>query len=77
MRSRNRLHKSKLTQFSNWLEWHGWTPEKTKGLYEVMRKRKGDELLLVYDRNEAKEHYTTYDVSERELSRWLNQRKVG
>jgi len=76
-RSRNRLHKTKLKEFSDWLLWHGWAPEKCKGFYEVLRMRHPDqkELLLVYDRNDAKEHYTTFGISNDMLNKFLRLKR--
>jgi len=39
MRSRSQLHKTKLSQFANWLKDNGWKEEFILGNYEVARFR--------------------------------------
>jgi len=82
MRSRSTLHKSKLDDFAQWLERRGWQHEEPLG-YEVLRMRWPKELpplstsmlLLVYRKNEVKEHYTTYGIAQDLLIQWLRERK--
>ena len=74
MRSRSRLHKSKLSEFKSWLESRDWNEEPTKDFYEVLRMKRMGETLLVHRRNDVKEHYTTWGASDRELSVWLRKR---
>ena len=71
-RSRCRLHKSKLGEFAGWLESIGWNQEKTKGDYEVLRMRNSGykDPLIVYDRNVAPEHYTTFGISDKFFSKF-------
>lgn len=74
-RSRCTLHKSKLNDFKKWLESFGWTQEETKGGYEALRMRHNDHgVLLIYDRNDAKEHYTTFGAGNRLVNTWLRKR---
>ena len=69
------LHKSKLEDFAQWLEGRGWEHEETGG-YEVLRMRwKKDGPLIVYEKNEAKEHYTTFGIGQALLIQWLRERK--
>ena len=60
MADRCLLHKNSLEDFKNWLIKDGWTIEPTKGEWEVLRARKSNHKnpLIIYDRLEAKEHYT-------------------
>ncbi len=59
MAVRNLLHKNKLDDFRQWLIKEGWVIEPTKGDYEVLRARKGNKPpLIVYARNNIKEHVT-------------------
>ena len=70
------LHKSKLDDFKSWLEGRGWTNEKTKGEYEVLRMGWPKEPpLIVYTKNDAKEHYTTYGISEVLVKQFIKERK--
>ena len=76
-RSRCTLHKSKLGDFTQWLLARGWNVEVPKGDYEVLRMRLANDyktILLVYDRNNAKEHYTTFGVGDRMMRKWLRER---
>lgn len=59
MATRNLLHKNKLDDFKRWLVKDGWKIEPTKGLYEVLRARKGNKRpLIIYARDNSKEHVT-------------------
>ena len=71
------LHKSKLADFIQWLKNRGWKPEITKGHYEVLRMRwsETEPPLIVYEKNEAKEHYTTFGIGQDLLIQWLRERK--
>ena len=53
MSNRNTLHKSKLVDFKNWLIKNGWILEDCKGDYEVVRARKNNKLLLIYDNHRS------------------------
>lgn len=78
MRSRCRLHKTKLCYFVTYLKGLGWQEAKLTSCWEVLRmkhpKYKG--VLLVYDRIEAKEHFTTHGIAEELLSQWLREMKT-
>lgn len=80
MRSRGRLHKTKLPTFTEWLEARGWVKQDTKDYYEVLRMRwpndKSVEPLLVHKKMEVKEHYTTWGISETLLSQWFRETKT-
>jgi len=79
MRTRSDLHKSKLVYFKTWLRGLGWEESRPKGFYEVLRMThdKYSGVLLVYDRNEAKEHYTTFGISDELLHQWLREKQRG
>lgn len=73
MRSRNLLHKSKLELFKKWLVDNNWVIEETKGAYEVLRARHVDTKLplLLYDRDNSIEHYTTEGVAYHMAKRFV------
>lgn len=74
--SRSRLHKSKLMEFRKWLESRGYSQESTKGVYEVLRMRFDKKnLLLVYTKNDSKQHYTTHGLADDMLDIWFNEKK--
>jgi DNA-directed RNA polymerase subunit RPC12/RpoP len=59
--SRNTLHRSKLGDFREWLKGDGWEMEQINGDYEVLRARKGQRQLLIYDRDGG-DHYSYADT---------------
>ena len=58
MAERCLLHKNKLEHFKWWLSSRGYEIQPVKGLYEVLRAKKDRDTVIVYHRNEAKEHLT-------------------
>ena len=75
MASKCMLHKSKLDEFKEWLVLRGYSQEKTKGIFEVLRMRfDKSNILIVYDRIEAKEHYTTHGLAEDMLKIWFKEK---
>ena len=73
--SSNLLNKSKLNEIKEWLKSIGGKNEKTKCDYEVLRMRHPDhEILLIYDRNNAVEHYTTFGIGSRLVRQWIHKR---
>lgn len=79
MRSRCTLHKTKLAEFQTFCESQGWQAQPPKGAYEILRMRHADrrDPLIVHDRLEAKEHYTTWGESSRMLTRFIRTKKVA
>lgn len=57
-KSRCLLHKNKLELFANWLKDNGYNVVETKGIYEVLRATKDKETVIIFTRDNAKEHYT-------------------
>ena len=49
-----------------------------KGAYEVLRMRHVErrDPLIVHDRDDATEHYTTWGNSARELAKFMRRRRV-
>jgi hypothetical protein len=57
--SRNLLHKTKLEAFKEWLEENGIEHRPARGDYQVLQvKTKNGQWQCVFDRLDAKEHYT-------------------
>ena len=70
------LHKSKLNEFREWLESIGWEREEEKSCYEALRMRHSDQgVLLVYEKDDSIEHYTTHGIGYRLVHTWLRERK--
>lgn len=81
MAERALLRKKSLTDFMKWLTEDGWTiePIKSKGFtYEVLRARKTGRKnpLMVYDRNNAKEHYSILDRDASVIFAYLKAKKT-
>lgn len=76
MAARNLLHKSKLEEFSSWLINKGWEIEKPRGDYEVLRAYhiQYRDPLIVYEKIEAKEHYTIQGRHINIVKKWLDER---
>lgn len=79
--SRNKLHKTKLEAFAAYCIECGWVREPVKGgvfTYEVLRMRRdgNKDVLLVYDRHNAKEHYTTHGIGDVMLNAFLRRPKA-
>lgn len=77
MADRNTLHINQLEAFKKWLVEDGWTIEKPKGIYEVLRARKPgrQHLLMVYKKDRAKEHLSMLDRDLGVLWAFLRQKK--
>jgi hypothetical protein len=75
MASRNLLHKNKLKDFKTWLQRRGWVEEFTKGPYEVLRMEHpmGNAPLIVYTKQNAKEHLSIHDIAYKLCCVWLKE----
>ena len=58
MAERCLLHKNRLDRFEWWLKAKGYEIQKTKGIYEVLRAKKGKDTVIVFQKIGAKEHLT-------------------
>lgn len=76
-RSRSTLHQSKVEQFALFCQENGWQRRDVKGLYEVLRMVHPEKRhpLLVFKRDAAKEHLTTYGHSAVMLALYMKARK--
>lgn len=61
MASRNLLHVSKLGEFKQWLEMKGIEYRPGKGSFQVLQVMSPQGWGVIFDRNDAKEHYTVSD----------------
>jgi hypothetical protein len=76
MATRNLLHKIHLEAFKEWLKNDGWAIlDGARGLYEVIRAKKGDRWLIVYRKADAKEHYSVRDVDCGIVRNFLRRKK--
>ena len=60
MARRDILHHNHIEPLKLWLIKDGWTMQKTKGFYEVLRATKNGKKrpLIIYTKSYAKEHYS-------------------
>lgn len=63
MANRNTLHINHLTDFSAWLVADGWKVEEPNGAYEVLRARKGNRFMPIYQKHGAV-HFSVADQFE-------------
>lgn len=77
-RSRNRLHVTKLQDFTEFCSARGWAQQPIKGGYEVLRMRHPEhkDPLLVYRRDAVHlVHYTCHGEADRMLNAFLGHPK--
>lgn len=77
MANRALLHRNKIEDFKGWLQADGWQIEEPKGIYEVVRARKGDRKpLIVYTRdNKGNEHITVQSRDEGVVRAYIRDRR--
>ena len=68
---------NKLDEFRKWLFTDGWTEEKTKGEFEILRATKPNKKrpLIIYKRIDSKEHYSIDDRDIGLVIQFLNSSK--
>lgn len=74
MANRCMLAINKLENFKQWLLEEGWNLEPVMGFYEIVRARKGKRVLLVYRKNEIKEHVSVPDSSMDVVKKFIQHR---
>ena len=77
MADRHTLHFSQLLEFKNWLIKNGWEIKPlSKSGYEVLRAVKEKQWIIVYKKEDAKEHFSLTDNGRRYVGLWLNELKI-
>jgi hypothetical protein len=74
--SRNLLAKHKLEPFKEWLTSKEIEHRPSRGIYEVLRVRVGDGWQCVFDRHDAKEHYTVAGPLEPTVRRFIKEARA-
>jgi len=79
MANRALLHRNKLEDFKKWLVENGYNPTAGKSLWEVIRwkGRKGEAMPIIFDKSNAKEHYTCSYTAIWYVRKWLREIKRG
>jgi hypothetical protein len=74
---RNRLHKNKLNDFIEYMEWNDWERVDTKGAYEVARLIHAEFVpVIVHKKASAKEHLTVHGEGERWVTAFIRDGKI-
>lgn len=69
------LHKSKLEKLREWLENNGYEILPTKGQYEVLRAKKDKNTVIIFTRENAKEHYTVQGKDTKLIRAFIRENK--
>lgn len=74
MRTRSLLHRNKLEAFAAWCLGEGFSVERNKAVYEVLRVRVPGvaQPVLVYDRSRG-DHLTLFGLGERLVRRFIRE----
>lgn len=76
MASRELLHASKLNDFGKWIEEQGYMILPTsKNPYEVLRAKKDKDTVIIYQKNDSKEHLSVMDKDYSLIRRFINESK--
>ena len=75
--SRRLLHKTKLEAFKQWLGANGIEHRPPRGDFQVLQiKTKSGQWQCVFDRLDAKEHYTVAAPIEHLVQRFINDSRA-
>ena len=73
MADRTILHINKLPMFTWWLSSLGYDIQTPKSVSEVLRAKKGEELVVIYKRFDAKEHLTVQQKDIKLVKTFIKQ----
>lgn len=84
-RRRDLLHYAKLDEFSSWAFSQGWQNQHLNGAYEVLRMRRGDEIVIYYRKNSNQSgkaepdggstHITSFGRGTKLVEEWMRWRR--
>lgn len=75
MAERCLLHKNKLDLLKWWLSSRGYEIQDTKGIYEVLRAKKGKDTVIVFRKSEVKEHLSVQQKDYKLIRQFINECK--
>ena len=75
MANRRTLHMNSIGEFKDWLVKDGWELHEPKGIWEVIRAKKGTRIFLAFRKKEAKEHLSTSDKDNDVVMEFINSKK--
>lgn len=73
MTRRNLLHVSKLNQFKEYVVSIGYELQETKGIYEVLRATSKTDCIIIYKKQESKEHLSVMQKDVLLVLKFLNK----
>ena len=76
MAVRNLLSKNKLEAFKQWLEENKWQIVPVKGEYEILRGKRNGRCIIIYERNNSKEHLSVRDCDVDVIKEFLNYQSM-
>lgn len=75
MAERCLLHKNKLDLLKWWLTSRGYEIQATKGYYEVLRAKKEKDAVIIFVKDNAKEHLTVQQKDNGLIRRFIRETK--
>ena len=75
MAERCLLHKNKLDLLKWWLSSKGYEIQTTKDVYEVLRAKKDKNTIIIYKKDNAKEHLTVQQKDHRLIREFIKETK--
>lgn len=75
MAERCLLHKNKIEPLKIWLTSIGYELHPLKGIYEVLRAKKGNDTVIIFRKGEVKEHLTVQQKDEKLIRQFIRATK--
>lgn len=75
MAERCLLHKNKLDLLKWWLTSKGYEIQDTKGYYEVLRANKDKDTIIIFKKDNAKEHLSVQQKYHRLIRQFITESK--
>lgn len=75
MAERCLLHKNKLDLLKWWLSSKGYEIQATKDVYEVLRAKKDKSTIIIYKKDNAKEHLTVQQKDHILIRQFIKETK--
>ena len=75
MAERCLLHQNKLNLLKWWLTSKGYEIQATKGNYEVLRANKDKDTIIIFKKDNAKEHLSVQQKDHRLIRQFITESK--
>lgn len=75
MAERCLLHQNKLDLLKWWLSSRGYEIQATKGMYEVLRAKKGKDTVIIFKKAGAKEHLSVQQKDHNLIRQFIRETK--